>query len=61
MNWTLTEYARNIRLQSDMSEGFWAEAVNYVSYLVNRSPSIAVDLQILEEICRGEPVDYSTI
>ena len=32
-----------------------------VSYLVNRSPSIAVNLQIPEEIQRGESVDYSTL
>ena len=44
MNQTLTEYAHNIRLQADMSEEFWAEAVNHASYLVNMSPSIAIDL-----------------
>ena len=26
MNWTLKEHAHSIRLQADMSEGFWAEA-----------------------------------
>jgi len=54
MNRTLTEYAQSIRLQADMSEGFWAEAVNHASYLVNKSPSTVVNLQILEEIWRGE-------
>jgi len=44
-----------------MSDGFWAEAVNHVSYLINRSPSIIIDLQIQEEIWRGESVDYSTL
>ena len=61
MNWTLTERACSIRLQADMSEGFWAEAVNHTSYLVNMSPSIAIDLQIPEVIWRGESVDYSTL
>ena len=32
MNWTLTECARSIRLQADMSEGFRAEAVIHMSY-----------------------------
>jgi len=50
MNQTLTERARCIRLQADMSEGFWVVAVNHVSYLVNKSPSTTVDLQIPEEI-----------
>ena len=31
MNRTLTERARSIRLQADMSEEFWAEAVNNAS------------------------------
>jgi len=50
MNQTLTERARSIILQADMSEGFWAEAVNHVSYLVNISPSITIDLKIPKEI-----------
>jgi len=44
-----------------MSEEFWVEAVNHASYLVNRSPSTAVDLQIPEEIWRGEFVNHSTL
>jgi len=52
MNQTLTERARGMRLQTDMSEGFWAEAVSHACYLVNSSPSTAVDLHILEEIWR---------
>jgi len=39
MNQTLKERARSIRLQANMLEGFWAEAVNHASYLVNMSPS----------------------
>ena len=44
MNRTLTEHACSIRLQIDMSEGFWAEAVNHTSYLINMSPSTVIDL-----------------
>jgi len=50
MNRTLTEHARSIRLQIDMSKEFWAEAVNHASYLVNMSLSTAIDLQIPEEM-----------
>jgi len=61
MNRTLTERARSIRLQADMSEGFWAEAVNHASYLVNMLPSPTIDFQIPEEIWREVSVDYSTL
>ena len=61
MNRTLTERAHSIRLQADMSEEFWAEAVNHASYLVNMSLSITIDLQIPEETWRGVSVDYSTL
>ena len=61
MNQTFTERARRIRLQADMSEGFWAEAVNHASYLLNRLPSTAINLQIPEEIWRGESLGYSTL
>ena len=50
VNWTLTERACSIRLQADMSEEFWTEGVNHASYLVNMSPSTAIDFQIPEEI-----------
>jgi len=61
MNRILIECARSIRLHADMSEEFWAKAVNHASYLVNMSPSIAIDLQIPEKVWRGESVDYSTL
>ena len=61
MNRTRTEHARSIRLQADMSEGFWAESVNQTINLVNMLTSTAIDLQIPEEIWRGVSVDYSTL
>jgi len=44
MNRTLTERARKIRLQANMSEGFKAETVSHACYLVNRSPFTTADL-----------------
>jgi len=61
MNQTLTKRARSIRLQADMSEGFWAETVSHACYLVDMSLPIAVDFQILEEIWREESVGYSIL
>ena len=57
MNQTFTERVRSMRLQANMSEGFWAEAMSHACYLVNMSLSTAVDLQIPEEISRGESMD----
>jgi len=54
MNQTLTEHAHSIKLHADMSEEFWAETMNHVSYLVNMSLSVVVDLQISKEIWREE-------
>ena len=61
MNQTITKCAHGIRLQTDMSEDFWAEAVSLTSYLVNISLSIAVNLQISEEIWQRESVEYSIL
>ena len=61
MNRTHTECARSIRLQADMSERFWVEAVIHASYMVNMSPSTTIDLQIPEEIWRGVSVNYLTL
>jgi len=40
-----------------MSDVFWVEALNHVSYLVNKSPSTVINFQIPEEIWRGESVE----
>ena len=50
MNQTLTERACSIRLQANVSKGFWVEAVNHASYMINMSPSTVIVLQIPEEI-----------
>ena len=50
MSRTLTGCARSMRLQADMTEDFWIEAVSHASYLVNKSPFTIVDLQVSEEI-----------
>ena len=51
--------ARCMRLNADLSKQFWAEAVNTACYLVNRSPSIAIDLKTPQEVWSGKPSDYS--
>ena len=38
---------------------FWAEAVNMACYLINRSPSSAIEWKAPKEVWLGKPVDYS--
>ena len=42
-----------------LSKDFWAEAVNTACYLINRSPSTAIDFKNPEEVWSGAPANYS--
>ncbi|KAK8938897.1 hypothetical protein KSP39_PZI010824 [Platanthera zijinensis] len=61
MNRTLLERARCMRLFADLPRSFWAEAINTACYLVNRSPSMSLNLKSPQEVWLGRPVDYSDI
>jgi len=50
MNQTLLQRARCMRLNAGLSKEFWAEVVNTAVYLVNRSPSTAIDLKTPQEV-----------
>ena len=34
---------------------------NHISFIINRSPSSAIDFKISEEVCLGRPIDYSSL
>ena len=40
---------------------FSAETVNTTSFIINRSPSSAIDFKILEEVWSSRPVNYSSL
>lgn len=42
-----------------MANSFWAEAVKIACYVINRSPSTAIDLKMPMEMWTGKPADYS--
>jgi hypothetical protein len=42
-----------------LGKPFWTEAVNTTCYVINRSPSIAIELKTSMEMRTGKPVDYS--
>lgn len=44
-----------------LNKSFWAEAINTFFYLVNRSPSIAIDRKTPFEVWFNKQVDYSIL
>lgn len=61
MNRTLLDKARCLLIDSELSEEFWAEAVNTAIYLRNRLPCRAIDFEIPEEKWSGRKVGLSHI
>ena len=58
MNDTLLERARSMLGNANLGQELWEEDVSTVGYLINRSPSMAIDCKIPEEVCIGHPCDY---
>uniref|UniRef100_A0A2N9EER7 CCHC-type domain-containing protein n=1 Tax=Fagus sylvatica TaxID=28930 RepID=A0A2N9EER7_FAGSY len=59
LNRTITETARCLRLNAELPKIFWAEAVDMACYIINRSPRVALDGKVAEEVWTGQEVDYS--
>eukprot|EP00253_Pinus_taeda_P011846 PITA_11846 len=59
MNWTLMERSKSMISNANLQKELWAEAVSTACYLVNRSPSVAIDCKIPKEVWTGQSCDYS--
>ena len=59
MNRTIMEKVRSMLSNSGLEKHFWAEAVRTACYLINRSPTTALDGGIPEEVWTGKKVNYS--
>ena len=59
MNMNILERERCMLINAKLQWELWVEIVLTTCYLVNRSPSIAIDCKILEEVWIGHPCDYS--
>eukprot|EP00253_Pinus_taeda_P002182 PITA_02182 len=59
MNQTLMEKSRSMINNANLQKELWAEVVSTACYLVNRSPSIAINCKIPEEVWTGQSCDYS--
>jgi len=44
-----------------LTKSFWAEVVKTACYVINRSPSTAIDLKTPMEMWNGKPADYSSL
>jgi hypothetical protein len=58
---TITKTARCLRLNAELFKKFWTEAVDIACYIINRSPRVAVDGKVTEEVWTKQEVDYSFI
>jgi transposase InsO family protein len=61
MNRSIAERARCLRLNAGLAKIFWVDVVSMACYLINRSPRIALDGKVTEEVWTGNEVDYSSL
>ncbi|GJS64523.1 retrotransposon protein, putative, ty1-copia subclass [Tanacetum coccineum] len=61
MNITLMDKVRYLLIQSGLPKTFWAEATCTAAYLINRSPSTAIEKKTPMEMWSGHPSDYGML
>jgi hypothetical protein len=59
MNRSIAKRARCLGLNAGLAKILWADVVSMACYLINRSPRIALDRKVTEEVWTGNEVDYS--
>jgi ATP-binding cassette subfamily B (MDR/TAP) protein 1 len=58
MNRTIISKARCMLSNAGLDRHFWAEAASTACYLINRSPSIAINKKTPIEVWSGSPTNY---
>ncbi|GJW90600.1 retrovirus-related pol polyprotein from transposon TNT 1-94 [Tanacetum coccineum] len=61
MNITLMDNVRCLLIQSGLPKTFWAEATCTAAYLINRSPSTAIEKKTPMKMWLGHPSDYGML
>ncbi|GKC53169.1 retrotransposon protein, putative, ty1-copia subclass [Tanacetum coccineum] len=61
MNRTLMDKVRSLLIQFGLPKTFWAEATCTAAYLINRSPSRAIEKKTPIEMWSGHPSDYGML
>ena len=60
MNNTLMEKARSMLNGAELGKELWAEAVETACYLVNRSPSSALEDKTPKEVWTGKKLSFTS-
>ncbi|GKB77441.1 retrovirus-related pol polyprotein from transposon TNT 1-94 [Tanacetum coccineum] len=61
MNRTLMDKVRCLLIQCGLPKTFWAEATCTIAYLLNRSPSTAIEKKTPMEMWSGHPSNYGML
>ena len=61
MNITIMEKVRCMLSNAKLPKSFWAEAASTACYLINRSPSTAIEKKTPLEVWSGTPSNYSEL
>ncbi|KAI5662081.1 hypothetical protein M9H77_21404 [Catharanthus roseus] len=61
MNRTIMDKVRCLMVSSSIPKPFWGEAVSTAVYLINRSPSTAINFKTPLELWSGEPPNLSNL
>ncbi|KAG8490688.1 hypothetical protein CXB51_013811 [Gossypium anomalum] len=61
MNRTIMEMVRCMLSNANLPKSFWAEAASTKCFLINRSPSVAIEKKTPQEVWSGNPANYSDL
>ena len=61
MNRTLIEKVKCMLFNAQLLKSFWAEAASTACYLINHSPSVAIEKKTPQEIWSSNPPTYSNL
>ncbi|KAG8480835.1 hypothetical protein CXB51_025306 [Gossypium anomalum] len=61
MNRTIMEKVRCMLSNANLPKSFWAEAASTACFLINRSPSVAIEKKTPQEVWSGNPAIYSDL
>ncbi|KAG8473470.1 hypothetical protein CXB51_035763 [Gossypium anomalum] len=61
INRTIMEKVRSMFSDANLPKSFWAEVASTVCFLINRSPSVAIEKKTPQEVWSGNPANYSDL